>query len=238
MRFQPIGPMPLESSWLVAGSSDDLPAELVQAVAELLHRPCGGVGYAVFRGSATELEVARTRQFQVRLLQAVWSEMTQRNWALLRPHEVRLNQFEANDGRLPREIVGDVVTFKKLHFDPYSVVFAHLYEEPVNLSGGTISLVDVYSYLQDNGYALSEAFEPLYAPGHNGRLVAREEHRLAMLRSYAYNVEPPAPGELMLLVVRNDPTAGVAHEIAELQAVADALPTVRRFFRTSIAPHH
>jgi hypothetical protein len=98
--------------------------------------------------------------------------------------------------------------------------------------------VDVRSYLQDTGYALGEAFEPLYAPGHNGRLVARDKHRSRMLRRYAHHVEPPSPGELMLLLVRNDPSAGVAHEIAEVQAVDGTLPTVRRFFRASIAPHH
>jgi hypothetical protein len=139
---------------------------------------------------------------------------------------------------LPRDIVGDVVTFKRLHFDPYSLVFAHLYEPTENLSGGAISLVDVRSYLQDSGCALSDAFEPLYAPGHNGRLVARDIHRSRMLPSYTHTVEPPAEGQLMLLLVRNDPYDGVAHEIAEVQAVDYALPTARRFFRTSIAPPH
>lgn len=228
-----------QGPWLTVGSSDNAPpTELVRAVAELLHRPCGGLGHAVFRGSATEFGVARTRLFQVALLQAVWTEMIRREWAPFGPDEVRLNQFEANDGRLPRDIVGDVVTFKRLHFDPYSVVFAHLYEAPENLAGGIISLVDVRSYLQDTCCALGEAFEPLYAPGHNGRLVARDEHRSRMLQRYAHHVEPPDLGELMLLLVRNDPAAGVAHEIAEVQAVDGTLPTVRRFFRASIAPHH
>lgn len=231
--------MTLQGLWLTDGSTNDAPRpELVETVAELLHRPCGGSGYAVFRGSAGKLGVARTRLFQAALLQAVWNEMIRRDWVSFGPNDVRLNQFEANDGRLPREIVGDVVTFKRLHFDPYSAVFAHLYEAPENLVGGTISLVDVRSYLQDTGWALGEAFDPLYAPGHNGRLVARDEHRSRMLQRYAHQVEPPVPGELMLLLVRNDPFAGVAHEIAEVHAVDDTLPTVRRFFRSSIAPHH
>ena len=118
------------------------------------------------------------------------------------------------------------------------MIFAHLYEAPVNLTGGTISLVDVRRYLLDTGCALGDAFKPLYAPGHNGRLVAREEHRSPMLQRYAHHVEPPAPDELLLLLVRNNPSAGVAHEIAEVQAVDGTLPTVRRFFRASIAPHH
>lgn len=233
------GSMTLQASWLTAGSSDGFPpGDLARAVAELLHRPSGGPGFAVFRGSAAELGVARTRQFQVALLRGVWTEMIRRNWVPFRPGEVRLNQFEANDGRLPRDVVGDVVTFKRLHFDPYSVVFAHLYEAPENLTGGTISLVDVSSYLLDIACALGEAFEPLYAPGHNGRLVAREEHRRGMLQRYAHHFEPPAPGELMLLLVRNDPSVGVAHEIAEVHVVDGTLPTARRFFRASIAPHH
>lgn len=231
--------IPLQGPWMNVHCTDDAPpAELVQAVAELLHRPCGGPGHAVFRGSAADLGVARTRLFQVALLQAVWTEMVRRKWAPFAPDQVRLNQFEANDGRLPREVVGDVVTFKRLHFDPHSVLFAHLYEAPVNLTGGVISLVDVHNYLQHTGCALSDAFEPLYAPGHDGRLVARDEHRSRMLHRYAHNVEPPASSELMLLLVRNDPSAGVAHEIAEVRAVDSALPTVRRFYRTSIAPHH
>ncbi len=231
--------MALRAPWLAVGASGgSAHADLARAVAKLLHRPSGGPGHAVFRGSATELGVARTRQFSVSLLRAVWTEMIRRKWAPFGPDEVRLNQFEANDGRLPKDIVGDVVTFKRLHFDPYSVIFAHLYEAPANLTGGTISLVDVRRYLLDTGCALRDAFEPLYAPGHNGRLVAREEHRSRMLQRYAHYVEPPAPGELVLLLVRNDPSAGVAHEIAEVQAVDGTLPTVRRFFRASIAPHH
>jgi hypothetical protein len=230
--------MALQGRWLAADSSDDAPpARLVRAVAELLHWPLGR-GHAVFRGSVSELGVARTRLFQVALLEAVWAEMIRRSWVPFGPDEVRLNQFEASDGRLPREIVGDVVTFKRLHFDPYSVVFAHLYEAPENLVGGTISLVDVRSYLRDTGCALAEAFEPLYAPGHNGRLVARDEHRSRMLQRYAHHVEPPGPDQLMLLLIRNDPSVGVAHEIAEVQVVDGTLPTMRRFFRASIAPHH
>jgi hypothetical protein len=204
----------------------------------LLDRPSGGPGHAVFRGSVSEIGVCHARQFQIRLLQAVWTEMMRRNWFRFGANEVRLNQFEANDGQLPEDIVGDVVTFKRLHFDPHSLVFAHLYEAPANLTGGTISLVDVCRYLQDTGCTLDDAFEPLHAPGHNGRLVARDEHRSRMLRSYASQVEPPAPDELMLLLVRNDPSVGVAHEIAEVHVVDSALPTVRRFFRTSISPHH
>ena len=231
--------MALQAPWLAAGSTGgSAHVDLARAVAELLHRPSGGPGHAVFRGSAAELGLVRTRQFQVSLLRAVWTEMIRRKWAPFGPDEVRLNQFEANDGRLPKDIVGDVLTFKRLHFDPYSVIFAHLYEAPTNLTGGTISLVDVRRYLLDTGCALRDAFEPLYAPGHNGRLVAREEHRPRMLQRYAHHVEPPAPDELMLLLVRNDPSAGVAHEIAEVQAVDGTMPTVRRFFRASIAPHH
>lgn len=229
----------LQASWLAIGSGENpAHADLARATAELLHRPSGGPGYAVFRGSAAELGVARTRQFQVSLLQSVWTEMIRRKWVPFGPDEVRLKQFEANDGQLPEDIVGDVVTFKRLHFDPYSAVFAHLYETPTNLAGGTISLVDVHRYLRDTGCALGETFEPLYAPGHNGRLVAREKHRSRMLQNYAHHVEPPGADELMLLLVRNDPSAGVAHEIAEVQMVDSTLPTARRFFRTSIAPHH
>lgn len=236
---RPADSVSLQVRWLTVGSGDDVPpAQLVQEVSELLHRPSGGPGHAVFRRSAAELGVARARLFQVALLEGVWAEMIRRGWAPFGPDEVRLNQFEANDGRLPREIVGDVVTFKRLHFDPYSVVFAHLYQAPENLAGGTISLVDVRRYLQDTGCTLGQAFEPLYAPGHNGRLVARDDHRSRMLERYAHHVEPPPPGELMLLLVRNDPSAGVAHEIAEVHAVDGTLPTVRRFFRASIAPHH
>lgn len=214
-----------------------MPAELVQVVTEALHRSPGGPGYAVLRGSAGP-GVAQARTFQRALLLAVWAEMTRRDWAPLSPADVRLNQFEANDGQLPREIVGDVVTFKRLHFDPYSMVFGHLYEAPRNLAGGTISLVDVRGYLRDTGCALGDAFKPLRAPGHNGRLVARDEHRAPMLERYAHHVEPPSPGELMLLLVRNDPDDGVAHEVAEVRALDHARSVSRRFFRTSIAPHH
>jgi hypothetical protein len=239
MNLKAPGSMPLEKLRPTVSSSDDRPpTALVQTVADMLHRPTGGPGHAVFRGLVSELGVSRTRLLQTALLQAVWMEMIRRNLVAFGPEDVRLNQFEADDGRLPQDIVGDVVTFKRLHFDPYSVIFAHLYEATENLAGGTISLVDVRSYLRDTGCALSDAFEPLYALGHNGRLVARDGHRSRMVSGYAQTVEPPADGELMLLLVRNDPYAGVAHEIADVRAVDPTLPTTRRFFRTSIAPHH
>lgn len=232
--------IPIEGSWL-----DDhpdhyrtLPIGLAQAVAEQLHRPNGGPGYAIMRGSTVDLGLHQTRAFQDALLRAVWEDMVRRKWVRYRPDEVRLNKFAAVDGKLPRDIVGAVITFKRLHFDPFSLIFAHLYEGPKNLTGGTVSLVDVDSYLRDSCCALSDVFEPLYAPGHNGRLVAKAEHRQPMLRMYARNVEPPRPGGLLLLIVRNDPSVGVAHEIGEVYAVDPTLPTVRRFYRTSIAPHH
>lgn len=232
--------IPIEGSWLDDHSDHcgTFPFELAQAVAEQLHRPNGGPGYAIMRGSTVDLGLHQTRAFQVALLGAVWEDMVRRKWVRHRPDEVRLNKFEAVDGKLPRDIVGDVITFKRLHFDPFSLIFAHLYEAPNNLRGGTVSLVDVDSYLRDSCCTLSDAFEPLYAPGHNGRLVAKAEHRQPMLRMYAHNVEPPRPGDLLLLIVRNDPSAGVAHEIGEVHAVDRTLPTMRRFYRTSIAPHH
>jgi hypothetical protein len=217
---------------------DTCSTDLASAVAELLHRPHGGPGYAIMRGSIANLGLDRARSFQVSMLRAVWQEMIRRKWARYGSDEVRINEFEANDGRLPRDIVGDVVTFKRLHFDPFSLVFAHLYEPAENLTGGNVSLVDVENYLRDNRCTLGDVFEPLYALGHNGRLVAREEHRQPMLQMYAHTVEPPSPGDLLLVIVRNDPSVGVAHEIAEVHAIDPGLPTKRRFYRTSIAPHH
>jgi hypothetical protein len=232
--------IPIEGSWL-DGNLDHcgaLPIELAQAAAEQLHRPNGGPGYVIMRGSAVDLGLHQTRAFQVALLRAVWEDMVRRKWVWRRPDEIRLKEFEAVDGKLPREIVGDVNTFKRLHFDPFSLIFAHLYEAVSNLTGGTISLVDVDGYLRDSHHTLSDVFEPLHAPGHNGRLVAKEEHRQSMLRMYAHNVEPPRSGDLLLLIVRNDPSVGVAHEIGEVYAVDPTLPTLRQFYRTSIAPHH
>jgi hypothetical protein len=230
----------IESSWLDDNSDHcgTLPIELAQAVAEQLHRPYGGPGYAILQGSTVNLGLYQARAFQVALLRAVWEDMARRRWVSHRPEDVRLKKFEAVDGKLPREIVGDVTTFKRLHFDPFSLIFAHLYEATSNLTGGIVSLVDVDSYLRDSSHTLNEVFEPLYAPGHNGRLVAKEEHRESMLRAYAHNVDPPRSGDLLLLIVRNDPSAGVAHEIGQVRAVDPALPTKRQFYRASIAPHH
>jgi hypothetical protein len=225
--------------WVSDATGDAMPAsDLVNTTTDLLHQIGDGVGFVACRGDAAELVVHRSRARQVALLEAVWAEMVRRRWNPCAPDEVRLNTFEANDGRLPREIVGDVFTFKRLHFDPHSILFSHLYEAPQNLEGGDIALVDVRGYLHDNGLDLSEVFEPLHLPGHNGRLIVRDEHRLSMLASYATHVAPPAPGELLLLMVRNDPSVGVAHQIADIRPIDATVPCVRRFFRASIAPHH
>lgn len=226
----------LEPSWL--GRPAAVPQALISEVASLLHRPVGGPGYAVIKAAGSDLRLESVRDFQVALLQGIWDEMESREWMSYRSNEVRLNRFEANDGRLPRDLVGDVLTFKRLHFDPYSLVFGHLYEPPSNCAGGVIELVDVSGYLRDTGLQLTDVFAPLHAPGHNGRLVALEEHRRTMLSTYAQAVSPPSPGEFMILLIRNDPIAGVAHEIREVTVVDPTAPWQRRFYRTSFAPHH
>lgn len=230
--------MQLEFRLDTISADGSIPTEWIPTIARLLHRPFGGPGYAIIRGSLIDLDLARARIFQASLLRAVWQEMLGGGQISSKSKPFRLKEFEAVDGQLPRNIVGDVITFKRLHFDPFSVTFSHLYEAQQNLSGGAVSLVDVHSYLQDAGCSLEDAFEPLHAPGHFGRLVARHEHRQRMLQGYVHTFEPPPAGDLMLLMVRNDPFVGVAHEIAEVQAIDAALPTLRRFYRASIAPRH
>lgn len=215
-----------------------LDPELVRSTIRRLHRDDGGRGWVEVRWSLSGTSVEACRALQVALVRAVWADMLTRGMTPHGPQGVRLNTFEANDGRLPKEIVGDTRTFKRLHFDPYSIVFGHLYEPMTNLVGGGVALVDVRGYLERRGLRLADAFCPLHLPGHNGRLVARDEHRARMLAEHAEHVDPPAAGQLVLLLVRNDPTAGVAHEVAETYAVDPAAPVARRFFRASIAPHH
>jgi len=224
-----------------AYGSDGVPApdgDLVTWVAGMLHQIDGGVGYAIFGDLGEELGLVASKRFQVALMNAVWDEMLRRNWSPCVQSEARLNMFEANDGSLPVEVVGDTVTYKKLHFDPHSIVFAHLYEAPENLHGGAISLVDVRGYLGATGLHFYDVFRPSRRPGHELRMVARDEHHDTLLSEYASVVNPPGQGRLLLVMVRNDPVVGVGHEIGEVHAINPAEPTARRFVRTSIAPHH
>jgi len=227
------------TAWGRGGRESARPgADFVATTTRRLHRSDGGHGYVALRAHTDDVSVEQLRALQTELLCAVWEEMLQRRLTTSGPGDVRLNTFEANDGSLPVEIVGDVSTFKRLHFDPHSLLFAHLYEEPENLTGGQISLVDVHGYLATHGLQVLDAFAPLHLPGHDGRLVANDEHRCRMLEGHAQHVDPPGAGELLLLLVRNDPVAGVAHEIQEVRQVDSGAPTARRFFRASIAPHH
>ncbi|WP_328451993.1 hypothetical protein [Amycolatopsis sp. NBC_00438] len=228
----------MDAHFLDGGGRGPSHEELVGMLTSELHRSQGGNGYVALRVSAAERSIAQFRTAQIALVQAIWEEMLRRQLTHHSRKDVRLNMFEANDGSLPKEIVGDVSTFKRLHFDPYSIFFAHLYEPPKNLTGGRISLVDVHGYLGRNGLNLLDVFEPLHLPGHNGRLVARREHRLRMLEEHAHHVDPPAEGELLLVIVRNDPIVGVAHEIEKIRPLSSTEPIARRFFRTSMAPHH
>jgi hypothetical protein len=212
--------------------------ELVQSVTQMLHKIDDGVGYVVFDDLGGALGLTGSKAFQAELTKAVWDEMIRRGWNPCARLEARLNMFEANDGSLPVEIVGDTVTYKKLHFDPHSIVFAHLYEPPVNLHGGAISLVDVRRYLDVTRLRFDEVFRMSRQPGHDLRRVARQEHHDALLREYATVIHPPEQGRLLLVMVRNDPHVGVAHEIGAVHAINPGEPTARRFFRTSVAPHH
>lgn len=227
------------SAWVVDGNGGVRPTrELVDAASLELHRSDEGAGYVALRLNIADISVDKCRELQIGLVCAVWEAMLASRLTHHGREDVRLNTFEANDGSLPREIVGDVSTFKRLHFDPHSILFAHLYEEPRNLTGGRISLVDVRTYLNVNGLEVRDAFDPLHRPGHDGRLVARDEHRSHMLEKFADNIDPPGVHELLLLLVRNDPMWGVAHEIEEVRPIDPALPVLRRFYRASIAPHH
>lgn len=213
-------------------------SDLVASVASMLHQTNGGVGYALFDDLGAELGLDRGKAFQIALTNAVWDEMIRRGWNPCASSETRLNVFQANDGYLPREIVGDSITYKKLHFDPHSIFFAHLYEPTENLQGGAISLVDVRAYLASAGLQLDEVFRPSRKPGHERRLVARGQHRAILLRDYTTIVHPPEEGQLLLIMVRNDPTVGVAHAIDPVQKIKNGQRTARRFFRTSVSPHH
>jgi hypothetical protein len=169
---------------------------------------------------------------------AVWQEMSRHGWVTGTPEEVRLNLFEAEDGRLPVEIVGDTVTFKRLHFDPHSIIFGHLYYPTQNVRGGDILLVDVRAYLNDTRVPFEKVFHRLERPGDESRLVTSDQHGSQLRRAYTTRVSPPKPGETLLLIVRNSYDEGVAHEIADVHAIREDRPTSRRFLRTSIARHH
>lgn len=228
----------IDSGWICRDREILPDPDFVCWVTGLLHQVDGGRGYAAFHNLENALGPSESKEFQVALIKAIWEEMIRRKWNAHRPDLTRLNRFEANDGHLPIEIVGDTVTYKWLHFDPNSIVFAHLYEPPENLDGGRISLVDVRGYLSETGLKLRDVFRSSSRPGHERRLVALDEHRPRMLHSHSVHLDPPGPGQLLMLVIRNDPFVGVAHEIGELRAIDPSLPTARRFLRASIAPHH
>lgn len=228
-----------DGRWKIGDNGVVIPmADLVDSVTSALHQSDGGPGYAAINGLESELGLERSKSFQVNLVEAIWAEMIRRHLNPYPPDAARLNRFEANDGHLPPEIVGDTVTFKKLHFDPHSIFFAHLYEAAENLSGGVISMVDVRRYLSDTGLVIGDVFRPLNRFGHDGRLVARDEHRPLMLNSYAHRIDPPGVGRLLLLIVRNDASVGVAHEIEHVRVIDPSRQSARRFVRVSIAPHH
>jgi hypothetical protein len=229
--------------WEVQRSEVPGPAEpgteLVERLTTQLHQTFGGIGFAVLRGLQDLFAYSQQQsKFTVSLILAIWREMLARGWTDLNDEDVRLNVFEANDGSLPVEIVGDTVTYKKLHFDPHSILFAHLYEAPRNLSGGAITFVNVRAYLEAEGLAFNDVFGPSTRLGHERRLVARSAHQTPLLERFGTTVTPPAPGKTLLIIVRNDPVVGVAHEIAPVVRINDDEPIERRFLRASIAPHH
>jgi hypothetical protein len=64
-----------------------------------------------------------------------------------------------------------------------------------------------------------------------------DEHREAMLENYS-KVVPAPTAESILVIVRNDPIDGVAHEVSEISPIDASLPWERTFLRTSISPIH
>ena len=166
--------------------------DLVACVTGLLHQIDGGVGYVVFDDLGEELGLVESKRFQVALINAVWEEMIRRNWNPCARIQARLNLFEANDGSLPIEIVGDTVTYKKLHFDPHSIVFSHLYETPENLCGGLISLVNVRGYLDATGLHFNDVFRPSRRLGHELRMVVRDEHHSTLSKYQPLSFHPVA----------------------------------------------
>jgi hypothetical protein len=214
--------------------------DLVHAVADLLQQgpPSFGPGFALIRDLHRWTDAERRNSFQIALTNLVWLEFVRRGWNDVETERTRLNFFQASDGDLPVDLVGSTVTFKRMHFDPHSIFFAHYYEPPVNLSGGELRLVDVRSYLAATALELEEVCVALEDRGNEGRLVVLDEHREAMLERHAVTLAPPGPEQSVLLLVRNDPVLGVAHEISPIASKRPDQPFRRRFVRTSIAPIH
>lgn len=213
---------------------------LVRAIADRLQQgpPSFGPGFALIRDLHRWTNDKRRNSFQIALTNLVWSEFVRRGWNDIEMEGSRLNFFEASDGELPVDLVGSSVTFKRMHFDPHSLFFAHYYEPPENLSGGELRLVDVRSYLAATALELEDVCVALEDRGNEGRLVVLDDHREAMLERHAVTVVPPRPEQSLLLLVRNDPVLGVAHEISPIAAERPNEPFRRRFVRTSIAPIH
>jgi hypothetical protein len=212
--------------------------ELVRTVAGHLDRRAqGAAGYFVIDGMSDQLvDQAAADTFQAQLMYDVWAELGARGWGEC-SMQTRLNMFLADDGRLPEGLVGRTATFKTLHLDPHSIIFAHRYEPPENVLGGDVLLVDARSYLRDNELASTDVFYVLHGKHDEGRMVAHEEHRASMLAAYCTRVPVPTSG-YRLVIVRNHLDYGVAHEITEIKPAVPGKAWRRSFLRTSIAPLH
>ena len=223
---------------VLAGDAIRPGGELVRTVARHLDRRApGAAGYFVIDGMSDLLAGrAAADAFQAQLMREVWAYLGARGWDECAT-QTRLNMFLAEDGRLPEELVGRAATFKTLHLDPHSIIFAHRYEPPENISGGDVLLVDARGYLRDHKLASADVFYALHGKHDEGRLVAREEHRAGMLAAYCTRVPAPASG-CRLVIVRNHLDYGVAHEITEINPTVPGRAWRRSFLRTSIAPLH
>lgn len=219
----------------------DLPLEeIVRALLDRLDRSCNlaAPGYAV-----VPVPSAMSPDHVIGLMSEsvtrVVSSILVRRGQQADLSRCRLNVFYARDGALPIEIVGESMTFKALHLDPHSIVFAHLYHPTTNLRPIEMRLIDVASYLRSSSLTPAQVFEPRSVPHDPDRLVARPEHRRRLIATHTIHTQVlPVSGDPVVVFVRNDPIEGVAHEVSDPEPVLPSSSFERNFVRVSVSLEH
>jgi len=236
-----------DSAWRRALSDADLgdldttalsEPQLAADIARRLDRLAGAEpGFAAF-SVPTPYDFTGLLSQQRQLMWTVWSLLEAADHTLPRAHEVRLNHFIAQDGHLPTELTGGRrYTIKSIHFDPHSIVFSHCYPQICGGVGGEVTVVDVEGYLRAHRLPVNAAFAPSLASADRGRMLIRPEHREAILTSFAHTLRSATPGRAIMVLIRNDPYRGVAHQIEPVTPY-NGQKVSRKFTRCSVAKPH
>lgn len=125
-----------------------------------------------------------------------------------------------NPNTKPREFV----TTKCIHFDGCTPFIANIYGPNSNIKGGYPIISDTRAYCRDRGVDPRVLVENI---PENYNVVVRKEHYDAILADYSVGFDIDLEGDVVMIMLLNEVTGGVAHAATPPRKIDESKPALR-----------